>query len=62
MCSNDSTTLRAHITRLTLALLVSAMSLVAVVAVALGWETLEDGLGAGHWGRATAEYSWITFW
>ena len=62
MCSNDPTTLRAYITRLTLALLVSAMSLVAAVAVALGWETLEDGLGAGHWGRATAEYFWITFW
>lgn len=62
MCSNDPTTLRARITRLTLPLLVSAMSLVAAVAVALGWETLEDGLGVGHWGRATAEYFWITFW
>ena len=62
MCSNEPTTLRSRITRLTLALLVCAMSLVATVAVALGWETLEEGLGVGHWGRATAEYFWITFW
>lgn len=48
--------------RLMLALLVCAMSLVAAVAVALGWKTLEDSLGAGHWGRAAAEYFWITFW
>ena len=62
MCSNETTTLRSRIMRLSLALLVSAMSLVAAVSVALGWETLEEGLGAGHWGRATAEYFWITFW
>ena len=62
MCSNEPTTLRSRITRLTLSLLVSAMSLVAAVAVSLGWETLEEGLGVGHWGRATAEYFWITFW
>ena len=62
MCSNDPTTLRARITRLTLALLVGAMLLVTIVAVSLGWTTLEEGLGIGHWGRATAEYFWITFW
>lgn len=62
MCSDETTTLRSRITHLTLALLVCAMSLVAAVAVALGWQTLEEGLGAGHWGRATAEYFWITFW
>ena len=62
MCSNDPTTLRARITRLTLALLVGALLLVTIVAVSLGWTTLEEGLGIGHWGRATAEYFWITFW
>ena len=62
MCSNDPTTLRARITRLTLALLFGAMLLVTIVAVSLGWTTLEEGLGIGHWGRATAEYFWITFW
>ena len=62
MCSNDPTTLRARIMRLTLALLVGALLLVTIVAVSLGWTTLEEGLGIGHWGRATAEYFWITFW
>ena len=62
MCSDDPTTLRARITRLTLALLVGALLLVTIVAVSLGWTTLEEGLGIGHWGRATAEYFWITFW
>ena len=62
MCSDDPSTLRSRIMRLTLALLVCAMSLVAAVAVALGWKTLDAGLGVGHWGRATAEYFWITFW
>ena len=42
--------------------LICALTLVSSVAVALGWSTLEDGLGPGHWGRATAEYFWITFW
>ena len=56
MCSDDPSTLRSRIMRLTLALLVCAMSLVAAVAVALGWKTLDAGLGVGHWGRATAEY------
>ena len=62
MCSDDPTTLRARITRLTLALLVGALLLVTIVAVSLGWTTLEEDLGIGHWGRATAEYFWITFW
>ena len=43
-------------------MLVGALLLVTIVAVSLGWTTLEEGLGIGHWGRATAEYFWITFW
>ena len=63
MYSNDiAVPLRARITQRMMPTLVGSMSLVALVAVALGWETLEEGLGAGQWGRATAEYFWITFW
>ena len=43
-------------------MLVGALLLVTIVAVSLGWTTLEEGLGGGQWGRATAEYFWITFW
>lgn len=61
-CNNVSTPLRALIARRMMPTLICAMALVASVAVALGWSTLEDGLGPGHWGRATSEYFWITFW
>ena len=63
MCCDDTTVpLRSRITRWTMPMLVGSLSLVAMVAVALGWMTLEEGLGVGQWGRATAEYFWITFW
>ena len=63
MRSNDeSTPLRAIIAHRMMPTLVCAMGLVSGIAVALGWSTLEEGLGPGHWGRATAEYFWISFW
>ena len=63
MCCDDTTVpLRARITRRTMPMLVGALLLVTTVAVSLGWATLEEGLGVGQWGRATAEYFWITFW
>ena len=63
MCFDESSMpLRTLIARRMMPTLVCAMALVSSVAVALGWSTLEDGLGPGHWGRATAEYFWITFW
>ena len=58
----QSTSLRSLIARRMMPTLVCALALVSSVAVALGWATLEEGLGPGHWGRATAEYFWITFW
>ena len=54
--------LRSRITRQTMPMLVGSLLLVALVAISLGWVTLEEGLGVGQWGRATAEYFWITFW
>ena len=63
MCCDDTAVpLRARITRRTMPMLVGALLLVTAVAVSLGWTTLEEGLGVGQWGRATAEYFWITFW
>ena len=63
MCYDEPTApLHTRITHRTMPMLVGSMSLVALVAVALGWSTLEEGLGVGQWGRATAEYFWITFW
>ena len=63
MCCDDAAVpLRARITRRTMPMLVGALLLVTTVAVSLGWTTLEEGLGVGQWGRATAEYFWITFW
>lgn len=61
-CDRPANPLRAIISRRMLLTLACAMTLVASVAVALGWDTLNEGLGPGHWGRATAEYFWISFW
>ena len=63
MCCADATVpLRSRITRRTMPMFVGSLLLVALVAISLGWATLEEGLGVGQWGRATAEYFWITFW
>ena len=63
MCSgSQALPLRKLIAHRMMPTLICAMTLVSSIAVALGWSTLEDGLGPGHWGRATAEYFWITFW
>jgi len=63
MCSNNQTLpLRKLIAHRMMPTLICALTLVSSVAVALGWSTLEEGLGHEHWGRATAEYFWITFW
>lgn len=61
-CERTADPLRAIISRRMLLTLACTMTLVASVAVTLGWATLNEGLGPGHWGRATAEYFWISFW
>ena len=63
MCSDNQTLpLRKLIAHRMMPTLICALSLVSSVSVALGWATLEEELGPGRWGRATAEYFWITFW
>ena len=61
-CVDLSISLHRQIRRLVLPTLVGSMTLVASVAVILGWETLDAQLGEERWGRLVSEYFWITFW